>query len=797
MTPRFIQPERYPFYVEVTTNDGTPLAEALQGPDDIVLSQNVADVLDASVGDRVTLKDARGAFTVRGIVPTDAEISNPFDALLVGLYGFYYLTHDALEAFGDITPQTDTLFIRLDDDPNEARIAEINDALLAEFGFFESSTPADIAEQNEAITENVGQLMTVMGLVSLLLGSIGILNTMQVIVRRRTVEIAVLKTLGLQGDQVTVLFLTEAFIIGLLGSLAGIALGWGLTALLTLGLQTGTNLFEAQALVFQLDFVAALNGLIVGTLVATVFGFLPTLTAARVRPGIVLRPTNATLPRAGLLRVLLTLILTVFALTFITRGILGGDLATSFGVTAGAFIAAGVIYALLNLLIWLLARLIPSLGLVDLKIALRQMRAVRRRAALTLLALVIGVFSLSLITLFAETINSLLRVTLAEGGNVIIAAQSENAADVAFEALDTLDGVENYEVSRTYALELQQFEDVSAGETLELEAIRERLSQGTEADRQMMQTFGPPSDESDGEREGPDFADIYLSQLNSLTALLPQDVPDVDVVAGRNISAEDAGEPVLVMRESSATEALGAEVGDRLTYAFASGGFDLGGLFGGGEDERATITFEIVGLTQATEGLQTGFISAERYTLVSAFPEEREPANISIVVSISDEQVPALKRELAGVTGLFVIETSVFTRLVDALLGAFTAFPTLVAALGLVVGGVVIANSVALTTMERRNEIAVMKAVGLQRERVLFMLLLENGLLGLIGGLIGVGIGFVALALLLSALGAGQAIPYGTGFALMGLCVLVAVLAALTTAWGAAGEKPLNVLRTE
>ena len=69
-------------------------------------------------------------------------------------------------------------------------------------------------------------MVTVMGLVSLLIGGIGIVNTMLVIVSRRTTEIAVLKTIGLEGEQVTVLFLVEAVLMGIFGSLIGIVLGW-------------------------------------------------------------------------------------------------------------------------------------------------------------------------------------------------------------------------------------------------------------------------------------------------------------------------------------------------------------------------------------------------------------------------------------------------------------------------------------------------------------------------------------------------------------------------------------------
>jgi putative ABC transport system permease protein len=102
--------------------------------------------------------------------------------------------------------------------------------------------------------------------------------------------------------------------------------------------------------------------------------------------------------------------------------------------------------------------------------------------------------------------------------------------------------------------------------------------------------------------------------------------------------------------------------------------------------------------------------------------------------------------------------------------------------------------------MERRREIGIMKAVGLQRERVLGMLLLENGLMGIVGGLIGVGISFVAIVLMLRQLLSdqfGDAIPYATAFTLMTACILISLGAALLTVWGASGEKPLNVLRYE
>ncbi|MBZ0307721.1 MAG: hypothetical protein K8I82_16760, partial [Anaerolineae bacterium] len=80
------------------------------------------------------------------------------------------------------------------------------------------------------------------------------------------------------------------------------------------------------------------------------------------------------------------------------------------------------------------------------------------------------------------------------------------------------------------------------------------------------------------------------------------------------------------------------------------------------------------------------------------------------------------------------------------------------------------------------------------------MLLLENGLMGLIGGLIGVGIGVLLLAAALVFVFEGElgdTIPYMAAFMLMGLCILIALVAAIVSVWGASGEKPLNVLRYE
>ncbi len=766
VSPVLIDPAVYPFYKSVLSLDGKPLRDLIQMPTDIVIDQKVANTLGVKVGDRLRVNGAEADFTLRGIVPTEAEVTDPASGLLIALSGFYYLDRDAISLFKGVTPEADTLFLKLN---NPAQVAEINRAFLTAFPYLTTTTTDTLAQNNQGLSDRITQLVTIVGLVSLLLGSIGIINTMQVIVRRRTVEVAVLKTLGLEAGQVTLLFLVEAFIMGVLGSLAGVVLGWVTTFLIK---GVAENLV-AQPLYFRIAPMPVVTGLIVGTLVTTIFGFLPTLAAGQVRPGVVLRPNDNVMPRAGRIRTVLALGVMLVALSFVASTILG-SFPMALGVTVGAFVAAGLLTLLLSLLIWLIGRFFPSLGIVDLKLSLRQMLAGRTRAATTLLALVVGVFALSLITLMTASLNNMLSsvFSAAAGGNVMVAVMSRDAIPNVTNALDGTPGVSSYQVLQSFTGRLVSVEE-PGGAVVTREQLKTRIEQNAAKNTALI--------DFSGENAG----DLGLSMLGELSSH-DLSLPAVTAIRqGRDLNPSDAGKPVMTFTNSIPVQQAELQTGDRLTYAFGDG------------TDAPTVTFELVGIAEqpAVESLADG--SGVQFPL-DALPPGIQPDSIQVLVKIDDASVPALRRSLGSVPGTFVLETAVFSRLVSSLMATFTAFPTMIALLGLVVGGVVIANSVALTTMERRREIAVMKAVGLQRERVLGMLLLENAVIGLIGGLIGVGLA-VAILVVMGNLTGNQsgAVPYGTALLLMLLCVLVALVAATTTAWGASGEKPLNVLRAE
>jgi len=780
----FVDPAVYPYYGEITTVDGQLLADVLQAPTDIVIGDNVAEVIDVAVGDQVLINGASEAFTVRGIVAIEEAVQNPLADIFAGLFGFYIAPREAASLFESVEPRLDNFYFKLND---PSRAQEFEDALSEEFGFFSTTSTEDLRETNEALVEQISQLSTVMGLISLLIGSIGIINTMQVIVRRRMLEVAVLKTIGMQGNQITVLFLTEAFLLGIFGSLVGILLGWAGT----FAIKGAAEAIFTTTLSFRIAPAPAINGFVVGVIVATVFGFLPTLAAAQVRPGIVIRPQEGVAPRAGRLQTLAVIALIIVVISLIAQTILGGTFLTALQIVGGAFLAAGILYVILWVIIWVVGRVFPSFGMVDLKVSLRQMLAAKGRGASTLLALVVGVFSLSTITLFADAINNVLTEVLeGSGGNVLISVQSESQLAEVEALLAGMDGVNSYTVALGYQMELVEWED-SEGNIYTAESLPEYVES---LDINFPPAFGIPEEDLDEwEEEKSEIQQeiIGSSFINvAVEALEITEEGDATMLIGRDLRPEDenAEVPLIVYAEDPIIIELGLSEGDRVTYNVVSQG-----AFGLSSSEE--VTFEVAGIAASSVSLS---FNSGTYIPASAIPESASPASISVFADVTDEQLPMLRRELAEIPGTFAIETAIFTRLITSLLGTFTAFPSLVAALGLIVGGVVIANSVALATMERRNEIAVMKAVGLQRERVLGMILLENGILGFIGGLIGVGIGLVAVIIFAQSAGVPlDAVPWLRAFGLMMLCVGVAIFAAITSAWSASGEKPLTVLRYE
>jgi putative ABC transport system permease protein len=139
---------------------------------------------------------------------------------------------------------------------------------------------------SKQILESIGQVLGIIQLflvgiaaVSLLVGSIGIMNTMIMAVMERTKEIGVMKAIGATNSLVLSMFLLEAGFIGLIGGVIGIVIGY----LLAFGVEAiaGTMGFALQV---EIDFMLIAGALLFAMIVGMVSGFYPASRAAKLDP---------------------------------------------------------------------------------------------------------------------------------------------------------------------------------------------------------------------------------------------------------------------------------------------------------------------------------------------------------------------------------------------------------------------------------------------------------------------------------------------------------------------------------
>ncbi len=98
---------------------------------------------------------------------------------------------------------------------------------------FQVRNMADIKATLEATTKTMSMLLGSIAAISLLVGGIGIMNIMLVSVTERTKEIGLRKAIGANRQDIMIQFLIEAVMLSLIGGLAGVAFGAGVSFLLT------------------------------------------------------------------------------------------------------------------------------------------------------------------------------------------------------------------------------------------------------------------------------------------------------------------------------------------------------------------------------------------------------------------------------------------------------------------------------------------------------------------------------------------------------------------------------------
>jgi putative ABC transport system permease protein len=145
--------------------------------------------------------------------------------------------------------------------------------------------------QNLSRAENY---LSLVGLVVLILGGIGVSSVTRVFVQQKVRSIAILKCVGSSSRQVLAIYLTQVVLLGLAGSALGVAIAAGVLQLLPLFVGNIAALLQVD---YGLTVGAVLQGLAVGVLVSLLFSVVPLLEVRNVKPSLLLRQDIPSLPQ--------------------------------------------------------------------------------------------------------------------------------------------------------------------------------------------------------------------------------------------------------------------------------------------------------------------------------------------------------------------------------------------------------------------------------------------------------------------------------------------------------------------
>ena len=254
---------------------------APRGDGQVMIDADTADDKDVRIGDRLTVIGQEGSFPVEVVGIVTFTTTNPGAALV-----FFDTPTAQTRLIGDPKGATSITLDAADgvSDPELKR--RVADALGGDSGTYELRT-AD--EQAESDVEQLGGFLDIIKYVMLGFAGIAvrvgvflIVNTFSMLIAQRTRELGLLRALGADRRQVRRSVLTEALLLGLVGSTLGLAAGIGLAVgLIRLMGLLGMNIRATEMVI---GWGTPVTAYVVGLGVTFVAAYLPARRAAGVSP---------------------------------------------------------------------------------------------------------------------------------------------------------------------------------------------------------------------------------------------------------------------------------------------------------------------------------------------------------------------------------------------------------------------------------------------------------------------------------------------------------------------------------
>ena len=327
---RRVDPSNYPVVSQptfVTPSNGS--VSTLLTHNQVIVTQNFLDTFHKKVGDSLTvyIKSQAGSgqtlhVTIGGVAANSGVFAQSSSLVLISAHDY--------QAAAPTTPVTySTVDVTT---TNQAHTDAAVKAITKQFPLVSTQTVADALKTQQSSIDNINKFLEIAGLLALLIGGVGIVNTMQVLLSRRKTEIAMLKTTGYRRKDLYLLFGLEAGLLGLIGGVLGAVSAIGVSYVVRMLVQN-----FGIAVPFVLNPWTIAGGVVIGFVTALIFGLMPIVQAANIRPLNVIRDLSES---RGVSSVALTIaLLIVLSVLFCILAIviLNNDVLLGVGAVYGTF----------------------------------------------------------------------------------------------------------------------------------------------------------------------------------------------------------------------------------------------------------------------------------------------------------------------------------------------------------------------------------------------------------------------------------------------------------------------------
>ncbi len=268
-----VDTKKYPLAGNLTISDPQNgiIADLIKNPGDIIISRDLALTHKLEVGDPIILANLDYGKTLTAtIVGIASDTPNHQGSKI-------YYSHETSSKLSGRQRNANTVLVNAADPDNAVKLLEDRGWRVFTAKFLADATAATDGALAMGLND--------MGLLGLLVSGIGIANTMQVLLRRRRKEVAVWKTIGYSARQIQSMFVIEAALLGLAGSLVGAALG----VLLSFGMVGLFSRITTVLVTWIFSPVEVIGGLVIGTITTIIFAAWAIVSTSRVRPLALLR----------------------------------------------------------------------------------------------------------------------------------------------------------------------------------------------------------------------------------------------------------------------------------------------------------------------------------------------------------------------------------------------------------------------------------------------------------------------------------------------------------------------------